>query len=103
MHRDILLDGRLTATNPESCYSIVRADLDERAVITLYNETVVENVKRYAVAVNASCKDTIYVKDCAGKEYEVVSCTGKKLQSGVFGGEAVSAVKVPMCGMLFIK
>ncbi len=103
LHRDILLDGRLTATNPESCYSVVRADLEERAVITLYNETVVENVKRYAVAVNASCKDTIYVKDCAGKEYEVVSCTGKKLQSGVFGGEAVSAVKVPMCGMLFIK
>lgn len=102
-HRKILLDGRLTATNPESCYGIVRADLDMRAVITLYNETMVENVGKYAAVVNASRSGTVYVKDCAGREYEIVSCTGKKLQSGVFGSEGISAVNVPMCGILFVK
>lgn len=102
-HRKILLDGRLTATNPESCYGIVRADLDMHAVITLYNETMVENVGKYAAIVNASRSGTVYVKDCAGREYEVVSCTGKKLKSEIFGSEGISAVSVPMCGILFIK
>lgn len=102
-HRKILLDGRLTATNPESCYGIVRTDLDMCAVITLYNETMVENVGKYAAVVNASRSGTVYVKDCAGREYEVVSCTGKKLNSEVFGSEGISAVNVPMCGILFIK
>ncbi len=60
----------------------MRADLDMRAVITLYNETMVENVGKYAAVVNASRSGTVYVKDCAGREYEIVSCTGKKLQSG---------------------
>lgn len=102
-HRDILLNGKLTATNPESCYGTVRADKDGCSVITLYNETVIDGVDKEAAAVNASRCENIYVKDCAGRTYRIVDCMGNELESGVFENSKVSIKKMPMCSIIFIK
>ena len=102
-HRDILLDGKLTATNPESCYGIVRSDKDGRSVITLYNETVIDKVGKEAVAVNASRSETVFIKDCPGRSYRIVDCMGHELESGTFENSTVNIKTLPMCSLIFIK
>lgn len=102
-HRDVLLDGKLTATQPESCYGTVRADLDGRSVITLYNETIIDGIDKEAAAVNASGTDSVYVKNCAGRSYKITDCMGHELENGVFADKGISEIKMPLCSIIFIK
>lgn len=102
-HRDVLLDGKLTATQPESCYGTVRADLDGRSVITLYNETIIDGIEKEAAAVNASGTDSVYVKNCAGRSYKITDCMGHELENGVFADGGISEIKMPLCSIIFIK
>mgnify|MGYP006992089121 CR=1 FL=1 len=50
--KKVLLDGKLTATNPESEYSLVCSRLDNKEVYTAYNDVVVPVTTEKTVAVN---------------------------------------------------
>ena len=101
-HREILIDGKLTANNPESMYSSITSALDSKAVVTLYADRVIDTVYDYLVAVNATPKDTIFVKGYNGRKYTVVNCMGEEIATGKITAD-IFEVAVPMCGMVTIK
>ena len=101
-HRDILLDGKLTAKNPEASFSSVASTLDNRSVVTLYTDRVVDTVCDYLVCLNATPAKSIFVKGYKGRSFETVDCMGNKKDSGIIDSDLFE-IAVPMCGMVFIK
>ena len=101
-HREILIDGKLTAKNPESMYSSITSALDNKAVVTLYTDRVIDTVYDYLVAVNATPHKTIFVKGYKGKDYKVVNCMGEEIANGRIDAD-IFEIEVSMCGMVFIK
>ena len=99
-HREILLDGRLTATQPEANYGTVRSDKDGSSVIVLYNVETVSDIREKAAVVNAASGDAIIVKGCDGKKYSVTDCKGNTLDSGILATR--QEVSVPHSGILYI-
>ena len=102
-HRDVLLDGKLRAENPESSYSIACAEKDGRAIYTSYTDTLIEcGTYSEIIAVNSSRAKSLLIKDAVGKSYRVLNCMGEELETGTVGG-AIEQIAVPLAGMIFIK
>lgn len=101
--RDVLLDGKLTADNPECHYSYVCSKLGEKAVVTLYTQNAVDNVCSEFAVVNATGRNSVYVKNCVGKTYKIVNCMGDEVCHGTFGNEKISELNVPLSAIIFIK
>lgn len=100
--REVLLDGKFTAQNPESQYSIVCSTLGDKSVVTVYTNNVVEVKTGEFVAVNASGCDTLIIKKASGKKYRIVNCMGEEVESGVISA-GLEELAVPMAGMVFIN
>ena len=102
-HRDVLMDGKLRAENPESFYSIACAEKDGRAIYTSYTDTLIE-CGRYSeiIAINSSRAKSLLIKDAVGKSYRVVNCKGETLSEGVVK-ETIEPIAVALAGMIFIK
>ncbi len=102
-NRETLIGGKLWAKNPESAYSIVCAEKDEKAVFTAYTDTIIDcRAYEEVIAVNCSCKDELIIKGASGKEYEVLNCKGETLLKGKLE-DALAEISVPLSGMIFIK
>lgn len=101
-HRDVLLDGKLTAKNPESEYSIVSSVLDGKEVITSYTDTVITVTEGYTVAVNGTAGTRIIIKNAKGKEFRVVNCMGEEITNGTIQ-TSIEEIAVPVAGMIFIQ
>lgn len=100
--RDVLLDGKLTATNPECEYSLVCSELNDKAVITAYTDTVIPVKTKETVAVNATAGEMLIIKNAKGKKYTVINCKGEEISKG--GIETnLQEIEVPVAGMVFIK
>ena len=99
--RDVLLDGRLIATNPEGEYSLVCSTLGEKSVYTSYSDTVIPIKTKETVAVNASGKKSLIIKDGDGKEYKVLNCLGEEIEKGVIASP-LQEINVPTAGMVII-
>ena len=99
--KDVLLDGKLTALNPESNYSLASSVLGNKAVITSFTTPVIEVKTEKAVAVNASMYESLIIKGAQGKEYKTVNCMGEETASGVIAS-AIEEIPVPAAGMMFI-
>lgn len=100
-YRDVLLDGRLTADNPEGNYSRASAVLGDKAVITLYTVSYTDCSAGETVVVNASVYGDIILGGCAGRAYRVTDCMGETLESVTFGGD-INRLSVPVSGMVFV-
>lgn len=102
-HRDILLDGKISANNPETLYSSVTACKDKKAVTALYSEKVVD-VKDYGyvAAVNSNGSESLVLKGACGKKYTVYNCMGEKLENGTVSGN-LSEITVPVAGIAIIE
>ena len=100
--KTVLLDGKLTATNPESEYSLVCSELDSKAVYTAYNDGVVAVGVKECVAVNATAQKSLIIKNAKGKGYRVVNCMGEDIAQGTFACN-LEEIDVPVAGMVFIK
>ena len=102
-NRELLLDGKIVASYPESNYSIVAAVKDEDAFYTCYTENVIDNEYSGKITVvNATRHNSIIFKNLDGREYEVVDCMGNTLEVGKLTG-TLSEVTVPLCGVVFVK
>ena len=100
--RDVLLDGKLTATNPECEYSLVCSELNEKAVYTAYSDTVIPVKTKETVAVNATAGETLIIKNAEGKKYKVINCMGEEILSGEIGLN-LQEIPVPTAGIVFVN
>lgn len=100
--RDVLLDGKLTATNPECEYSIVSSDLEDKAVITAYSDTVIDVTTKEIVAVNATAGETLIIKNAKGKSFKVLDCMGEEVSQGELEFN-LQEIEVPIAGMVFVE
>jgi hypothetical protein len=97
----VLLDGKLTATNPECEYSLVSAELENKAVFTAYSDRVIPVKTEKTVAVNATAENALIIKNAKGKNYRVVNCMGEEISNGVIGSD-LQEIFVNTAGMIFI-
>lgn len=100
--REVLLDGKLTAKNPESNYSSATSVLGDKSVTAVYIDPVVEVKTKEAVIVNACMNDTVIVKGAPGAVYRVVDCKGEVTVTGTVNS-SLEEISVPVAGMIFIK
>lgn len=101
-HREILLDGKLTAVAPESSYSKVTSTLDGKSVVTLYADRIVEITDNYTVIVNASPYKSVFVKGAKGKSVKTVNCMGEELSTVIINND-IDEIMLPMGAMAFLK
>ncbi len=99
--KEILLDGKLTAANPESNYSVVSSVLGDKSVVTTYTNPLVEITTEKAVAVNASMYESLIIKGAEGRGYKTVNCKGEEIASGVIAAN-LAEIPVPTAGFIFI-
>jgi alpha-galactosidase len=102
-HRDVLIDGKLLAANPECANSIVCAEKDGKAIFTAYTDTIID-CRAYSevIAVNSSRHRALVLKGAAGKSYRVVNCMGNTVGEGKLDS-ALCEVAVPLSGMVFVN
>ena len=102
-NKDTLINGKIYAHNPESCYSIVYATKDDRTIYTAYTDSVIEgNNEKELIAVNASRHESLLFKNLKGRNYKVVNCMGEDLGYGRFDSKLLE-VKVPLGGIVFVE
>lgn len=83
-NREVLLEGKLTDSNPEAGYSRVCASLGDKAVFTTYTQPVIAGEYAEFTVVNGTSGQSLYFKKCAGRRYRIVDCMGRETASGVF-------------------
>lgn len=102
-NRDVLIGGKLTAANPESCYSQVCANKDGKSIITAYTDTVITSYNEdEIIAVNAARYDELIFKNACGRAYKVLNCMGEELAQGTLEND-IYEIKVPLGGFVFIR
>ena len=99
-NRESLLDGKLTAENPENGYSLIKSELDGRAVITAYakNDVNISEVTGGSI-INASGRDYIIVLADRKMKFTVYDCMGNVVSADVLTG-GILKFFVPRCGLL---
>lgn len=108
-NRDIIIGGKLHFKNPESGYSFVSAESENRIVAASYIGNVFTAEKRYdrIIYINGSCEDMLIFDNRAGKydaDYTVYDCTGNALCSGrITISDGLNRFDVPCSGVLRIE
>ncbi len=101
-HRDVLLDGRLWARHPEAIYSQIGAEKDGVAIVTAYTDPVLHGCAKKLIAINGGVHGALLLKDCAGRRWQTLDCTGSLLAQGV-AETALKEFSVPLGGMLCVE
>ena len=101
-YRSVLLDGKLTAKNPESEYSQASSTLDNTTVTAVYTSNVIDTVNDITVVVNASVFDSVIVKNAAGKNFTAKNCKGEITGSGVIKNN-LEEIPVTKSGIVVIE
>ena len=99
--KDILIDGKLTAQNPESNYSAATSTLGNKSVTVSYTNPVVDIRTEKAVAVNSSMHESLVIKGAEGKTYKTVNCMGEEIANGIITS-SLEEIEVPSAGIIFI-
>ena len=98
-NREVLLDGKLTASEPWANYSTARSTLGDKEIISTYADGLVELKTKWSAVVNCTAKDALIIKGGNGRGYSVVDCMGNKLAEGVIDADLYE-VAVPLTGIL---
>jgi alpha-galactosidase len=81
-YRYVLLNGKITAKNPENDYSQATATLDNTSVVAVYTNNVVDAKKGTTIVVNAGSFASVIVKNAVNKRYVIENCKGEILGRG---------------------
>jgi len=100
-NRDVLLNGKLTAENPQSFYTQAATSLGDAEIVTLYATSVVTKNAEKTTIVNASHTNRIYLDGFEGLHYCIVNCMGEEIEKGNL--EKLSVLTVPTAGMVFVN
>lgn len=101
-YRHVLLDGKLTAKNPENDYSQASATLDNTTVTAVYTNNVVDSKSDKTVVVNASGFDSVIVKNAADKSFTVKNCKGEIITTGTVKNN-LEEIAVTKSGIVIIE
>ncbi len=99
--RNVLLDGKLIATNPEGEYSLVCSTLGEKSVYTSYSDTVIPIKTKETVAVNASAQRSLIIKNAKNYTYTVKNCMGEEITKGNIDSD-LQEISVPVAGLVYL-
>ncbi|MBR2042906.1 MAG: alpha-galactosidase [Clostridia bacterium] len=100
--KEVLIEGKLTALNPEINYTVAASTLNDKSVIVPYCNVMVNLETEVAVILNSTGNDFVNLKGAKGKSYAVKDCMGNLLKSGIIEKE-IEAVPVPLSGQIFIQ
>jgi len=102
-NQDTLMNGKITAKNPEIGYSLVCASKDGKAVYTAYTNSVIEsNGEKETAIVNVTAEKSLVLSGFEGASYRVLSCMGDTLESGTVTSD-LKKIDVPLCGIIFTE
>lgn len=101
-NRDVLMNGKLMASAPESAYDKVWCVKNKTAIFTCYTDTIVDcSPYTETVAINSSTSNSLIIKAADQKTYTVLNCMGETFSEGKICG-ALCEVDVPLAGMIRI-
>ncbi len=101
-HRDVLLNGKLTAENPQNDYSKAVSTLGDSSVIALYTDCFADVKTKNAVIVNAGVNERIAVSYIGKYSYKIVNCMGEEIEK-CNCAENMAILTIPKGGMAFIN
>ena len=101
-YRNELLNGKLTAKNPETDYSQAASTLDNTSVVAIYTNNVVDIREEKTVIINASGLDSVIIKNALEKKFILKNCMGEIIDSGTVK-EAVAFFSMPKASILIVE
>ncbi len=101
-YKNVLLNGKLTAKNPESDYSQACSTFGNTSVFAIYTNNVVEMKNSNIIIVNASGLSSVIVKKAVNKRFILRNCKGEIINSGEVRNSIVE-IPMPKAGVLFIE
>ena len=102
-NREVLIDGKILAANPECAYSLVCSEKDGKAIFVSYTDPVIDcSAYNKISAVNASRSNALIIRGANGKNYKVLNCLGEETSEGVVGCDLFE-IAVPTCGIITLE
>ncbi len=101
-NRDTLINGKLTAENPQNDYSKATATLGDNSIIALYTDSFADIKTQKCTIINAGTHNNIAVNYGGSFYYKIVNCLGEELDSG-YSETNIRLFNIPKAGMIFIK
>lgn len=99
-NRELLLDGKIIASYPESNYGTAASVKDGRAFYTCFGENVIDDeLGTDVIVINATRRSSLIFKGFTGNKYTVNDCMGNVLESGEVS-EKLYEINVPLCGVV---
>lgn len=106
-HKDVLLEGALTADRPDLLYPTVMASNSNKLVAAVYADYVLklpESLPSEGWIVNGTCNHSLYLKFqflSTWTRYEIVDCEGNAIRSELWPPVAgIQMFEVPPSGMI---
>lgn len=101
-NRNVLLDGKLTAENPESEYSVARVTLEDNEIISPYTNSLVDILKSNTIVVNGTSKETLVLKGAKEYKAKVLNCLGENVSEFIIKN-TLEEVNVPRAGVVYLN
>ena len=101
-NRKVLLDGKLTAENPESEYSFARVTLEDNEIISPYTNSLVDILKSNTIVVNGTSKETLVLKGAKEYKAKVLNCLGENVSEFIIKN-TLEEVNVPRAGLIYLN
>lgn len=101
-NRDALLNGKLIAFDPENSYSQAISTLDNKSVVAVYTDRVVDVKTEECIIVNAGTRKSVIIKTFSDMDYTVVNCLGEKVSEGTVTS-SLAEIPVPVAGIIYLK
>ena len=101
-YSNILLNGKLTAENPETDFSSARATLKGTEIVTPYTDSLVEIFEDKSIILNATTKEFLVVKGAEGYKAKVVNCLGETITEFIIKN-TFEEIKVPRAGIIYLN
>lgn len=98
-NREVLMDGKLTATEPWANYSQACATLEDKEIATAYADRLVECKVAHTTVINCTSSDSLIIKGGKGRNYTVVDCMGNLVSEGKIDADLFE-IAVPLTGIL---
>ena len=101
-YRYVLLDGKLTAENPENDYSQASSTYDNTTIVAVYTNNVVDAKKGTTIVVNASGFKSVIIKNAVNKRYIIKNCKGEVVGRGEVR-DSLKEFPITKAGILIIE
>ncbi len=101
-YSSVLLDGKLTAMNPENDYSQASSTLDNTTVTAVYTNNIIDAGNKVTAVVNASGFKSVIVKNAADKSFTVKNSKGEITESGKIKN-SLEEIFVSQAGVIIIS